>query len=106
MLAIDMATELRELRGLPKATQKQCEEPQEKGEEKDREKPEPLLTMLQWKELLESNKKAASLPPTPVKAAAGLFTTACANIKATPSHILQLAPPTPTASPNTTPSQV
>ena len=44
MLAIDMATELRELRGLPKATQKQCEEQQEKGEEKDKEKPEPLLS--------------------------------------------------------------
>ena len=53
------AAELRELRGLPKAIQKQFEEQQEKHERKDKRKPEPLLTMPQWKELLESNKKAA-----------------------------------------------
>ena len=76
---LDMATELRELRGLPKAIQKQFEEHQERSEGKDKGKPGPLLTMSQWKELLESNKKATSLPPTPVKA--GLFTAACANIK-------------------------
>ena len=39
-----MATELRELRGLPKAIQKQFEEQQEKGEGKDKGKPKPLLS--------------------------------------------------------------
>ena len=99
---LQTSTELCESRGLPKAVQKQFEEQQEKSEGKDKGKPEPLLTMSQWKELLESNKKAASLPPTPFKA--GLFTAACANIKATPRHSLQLASPTPAASTNTTPS--
>ena len=61
-----------------------------------------MLTMSQWKELLASNKKATSLPPTPVKA--GLFTVACEKVKATPRHILQLASPTPAASTTTTPS--
>ena len=67
-----MATELRELRGLPRAIQKQFTEQQEKSEGKEKEKPEPLLTLSLWKELLATNKKATSLPPTPVKA--GLFT--------------------------------
>ena len=60
--------------------------------------------MSQWKELLESNKKTASLPPTPVKA--GLFTAAYEKVKATPRHILQLASPAPwpAASTNTTQS--
>ena len=79
MLDIIMATELRELRGLPKAIQKQFEEQQERSEGKDKGNPEPLLTMPQWKELLESNKKATSLPPTPVKA--GLFTAACTSVQ-------------------------
>ena len=43
--------------------------------------------MSQWKSLHESNKKASSLPPTPVKA--GLFTTACEDIKATTRQIPQ-----------------
>ena len=97
---LEMATKLHELRGLPKAIQKQFKEQQERSEGKDKGKPEPLLTMSQWKELLASNKKATSLPPTPVKA--GLFTAAGANIKATPRQILQLASPTPAASTNTT----
>ena len=67
----DMAAELRELRGLSEATQKQFEEQQKKATGEDDEMPEPLMTMLQWKALLESNKKASSLPLTPVKA--GLF---------------------------------
>ena len=60
--------------------------------------------MSQWnlKELLESNKKAASLPPTPVKA--GLFTVACEKVKATPRQFLQFTLPTPAALTNTTPS--
>ena len=55
--------------------------------------------MSQWKELLDSNKKAASLlphslPPTPVKS--GLFTTACEKVKATPRQIVTLrVTPTP-----------
>ena len=49
------------------------------------------LTMSQWTALLESNKKASSLPLIPVKA--GLFTAACEKVKATPRQILQLAPP-------------
>ena len=97
-----MATELRELRGLPRAIQKQFEEQQEKREGKEKANSEPLLTMTQWKELLVTNKKATSLPPTPVKA--GLFTEVCAKVKATPRHILQLASPTPAASTTTTPS--
>ena len=80
---LDMATELRELRGLPDAIQKQFEEQQAKSDGKDKEKPEPLITMVQWKELLETNKKASSLPPTPAKAASGLFTAACGKVKAT-----------------------
>lgn len=50
---LEMATELRELRGLPKAVQKQFEEQQERSEGKDEGKPESLLTMSQWKKLLE-----------------------------------------------------
>ena len=60
---LEMATELRELGGLPNAIQKQFEEHQERSEGKEKEIPEPLLTMSQWKELLASNKKATSLPP-------------------------------------------
>ena len=58
--------------------------------------------MSQWKSLHESNKKASSLPPTPVKA--GLFTAACEKPKATPRQILQLASPATAASINTVPS--
>ena len=70
--------------GLPEAIQKQFEEQQleAKSNGKDKGKAEPLLKMLQWKELLEANKKASSLPPTPAKA--GLFTAACEKVKATP----------------------
>ena len=89
-------------RGLPKAIQKQFEEQQERSEGKEKEKPEPLPTMSQWKELLVSNKKATSLPPTPVKA--GLFTVACEKVKAIPRQILQFASPAPADSTNTTPS--
>ena len=65
-----MATELRELRGrrLPEAIQIQCEEHQKKATRKANGKEEPLMTMPQWKVLLESNKNASSLPPTPVEA--------------------------------------
>ena len=41
----EMTTELRELRCLPDAIQKQFEEQQERSEGKEKEKPEPLLTM-------------------------------------------------------------
>ena len=58
------------------------------------------MTMSQWKALLESNKKASSLPPTPVKA--GLFTTACGEFKATRSLHLQPQPHCSTV--NTAPS--
>ena len=93
-----MATELRELRGLPEAIQKQFEEQQTKATGTDDEMPEPLMTMSQWKALLESNKKASSLPPAPVKA--GLFTAACEKVKATPRHCLQAASPATAASIN------
>ena len=56
-----MATELRELSGLPKLIQKQFGEHQEKHNGNDEEKAELLLTMSQWKELLATNKKAFSL---------------------------------------------
>ena len=55
--------------------------------------------MSQVKELLETNKKTSSLPPTPAKA--GLFTSACENVKTTPRQILQLASPATAASANT-----
>ena len=94
-----MATELGELKGLPEAIQKQFEEQQKKPTGKDDDVRKPLMTMSQWKALLESNKKASSLPPTPVMA--GLFTTACEKIKATPRQILQSASPATAASINT-----
>ena len=96
---LDMVTELRELRGLPEAIQKQFHEQQKKTIGKEDDVPEPLLTMSQWKALLESNKKASSLPPTHVKA--GLFTTACEKFRATPRQILQSASPATAASMNT-----
>ena len=55
--------------------------------------PEPMLTMSQWKALLESNKIASLLPPT-----AGPFATACKKSKATPMQILQSASPATAAS--------
>lgn len=61
-----------------------------------KEKAEPLLAMSQWKELLGTNKKVTSIPPTPAKA--GLFTAACEKVKATPRQILQLASPATAAS--------
>ena len=78
---LGMANELRKLRGLPEVIQKQFEEQQKTTTGNDNNVPEPLMTMSQWKALLESNKKASSLSPAPVKA--GLFTTACKKIKAT-----------------------
>ena len=62
------------------------------------------MTMSQRKALLESNKKASSLPPTPVKA--GLFTAACEKVTATvtPRQTLQLASPATAASINKAPS--
>ena len=108
---LDMATQLRELRGLPEAIQKQFEEQQAKSDGKDKEKAEPLMTMSQWKELLETNKKASTLPPAPANCKAGLHSSlcqalcrACEKVKATPRHILQLASPATAASPNTTQS--
>ena len=100
----DMATELRELRGLPEAIQKQFgkQEAIARSDGKEKEKAEPLLTMSQWKELLDTNKKASSLPPTAAKA--GLFTAACEKVKATPRQILQLASPATVASTNRTQS--
>ena len=44
---LNMATELRELRGLPELIEKQFDEQQEKHNGKDEEKAEPLLTMSQ-----------------------------------------------------------
>ena len=97
---LDMDTELHELRGLPEAIQKQYKEQHAKPDGKDEEKAEPLLTMSQWNELLETNKKTSSLPPTPAKA--GLFTSACEKVKVTPSQILQLASPATATLTNTT----
>jgi len=57
------------------------------------------MKMSRWKAPLESNKKASSLPPTPVTA--GLFTTACKKIKVTPRQILQSASSAIAASINT-----
>ena len=42
---LDMATELRELRGLPEAIQKQFEEQQKNAKSKDDDVPEPLMAM-------------------------------------------------------------
>ena len=78
---LDMATELRELRGPPEAIQKQFDELQAKSDGKEKEKADPLLTIPQWEELFASNKKASSPPPIPAKA--GLFTSACEKVKAT-----------------------
>ena len=50
---LDMATELREVKGLPEAIQNEFDEQQAKSDGKEKEKAEPLLTMSQWKELLE-----------------------------------------------------
>ena len=53
--------------------------------------PEPLLTMSQWKELQETNKKERSLPPTPIKP--GLFTEVCKRVRiVTPRQLLQESP--------------
>ena len=98
---LDIATELLELRGLPEVIQKQFSEQQAKRNGNDKEKAEPLMTMLQWKALLENNK-ASPIPPTPAKA--GLFTAACGKAKATPRQMLPLALPATAASMNTTQS--
>ena len=99
---LDIATELSELRGLPEAIQKKFDKQQAKNDGKVNEKAQPLLTMSQWKELLESSKKASSLPPTPANA--GLFTSACEKAKAAPRQVLQLASPATAASTNMTSS--
>ena len=52
--------------------------------------------------MFESNQKASSLPPIPVKA--GLFTAAREKVKATMRQILQLASPATAASINIAPS--
>ena len=44
--------------------QNQFDEQQAKRDGKEKEKAGPLLTMSQWKELLQSNKKASSLSVT------------------------------------------
>ena len=80
---LDMATEPEwRVQRPPEAIQKQFEEQQNQTSGNDKDMPEPLLEVTQWKALLESNKKASSLSPTPVKA--GLFTAACEKIEATP----------------------
>jgi hypothetical protein len=87
---IEMATELRELRGLPAAIQKTFDEQISNAKGTD-PAPEPLLTMSQWKELQETNKKERSLPPTPIKP--GLFTEACEKMRVvTPLQLLQDSP--------------
>ena len=63
---IEMATELRELCGLPAAIQKPFGEQFSNARVAD-PAPEPLLSLSQWKESQETNKKERSLPPTPVK---------------------------------------
>ena len=83
-------------------TQFEEQQAQSDGDWKDKEKPEPLMTMSQWKELLETSEKAFSLPPTPAKVE--LFTAACEEVNATPRQILQLASPATAASTNTTQS--
>ena len=88
---LDVATKLRELRGLPELIQQQFDEQQDDFQEehdgKDKEKGEPLLKMSQWEELLETNKKASPLPPTPTKA--GLFTVACRHSNAPTTRVHQ-----------------
>ena len=88
---LDMATKLRELRGLPEVTQRQLKEQQTKATGKDGEAPEPLMTRSHWEALLDSNKTASSLPPAPVKG--GLFMDACEKVKTTLRQILQFASP-------------
>ena len=87
---IEMATELRELRGLPAAIQKTFDAQISNAKGTD-PAPEPLLTMSQWKELQETNKKERSLPPTPIKP--GLFTEVCEKMRiVTPLQLLQDSP--------------
>ena len=68
---IEMAAELRELRGIPAAIQKTFDDQHNKllySEPKGSEPaPETLLTLSQWKALQETNKKERYLPPTLVK---------------------------------------
>ena len=87
---IEMATELRELRGLPAAIRNPFDE-QLSNARGTEPAPEPLLTMPQWKELQETNKKKQSLPPIPIKP--GLFTAACDKVRiVTPRQLLQDSP--------------
>ena len=84
---IEMATELRELRGLPAAIQNTFDA-QLSNARGAGPAPEPLLTLSQWKELQETNKKERSLPPTLIKP--GLFTAACEKVRIfTPRQLLQ-----------------
>ena len=88
---IEMAAELRELRGIPAAIQKSFGEQQRseaKGSEPERE---PLLTLSQWKALQETNKRERSLLATPVKKP-GLFTAACEKVRLAPRQILAPSP--------------
>ena len=87
---IEMATELRELGGLPAAIQKTFDAQISNAKGAD-PAPEPLLTMSQWKELQETNKKERSLPLTPIKP--GLFTEVCEKMRiVTPLQLLQDSP--------------
>ena len=86
---IEMATKLWELRGLPAAIKKTFD--QQLSEARGANPaPEPLLqlSLSQWRELQETNKKERPLPLTPVKP--GLFTVACEQEQTvTPRQLLQ-----------------
>ena len=88
---IEMAAELRELRGIPAAIQKTFDEQQRSEAKGSEPAPEPLLTLSQWKALQETNKRERSLPATPVKKP-GLFTAACEKVRLTPRQILAPSP--------------
>ena len=85
-----MATELRELRG-PSAAIKKTFHQQLTEAKGANPAPRPLLTLSQWNELQETDKKERSLPPTPV--IPGLFTVTCEKARiVTPRQLLQDSP--------------
>ena len=75
---VEMATELRELRGLPAAIPITFDAQLSDTRGSD-PAPEPLLALPQGKEWQETNKKERSLPPTPIKPR--LFTAVCEKVR-------------------------
>ena len=82
-----MAAELSDLRGIPTAIQNMFDDQRSKASPR---RPEPLLTLPQWKAWQETNKKERCLPATPKKKP-GLFT-AASKVRLTPRQILAPSP--------------